>query len=232
MNDSTLTVMGSEANPVWRAPIPSGVTDLTINPSGDVSPSMTKLDGNWLKVFAPVSPGIRQLSFTYTLGPDAFPLAMPVVDSTSVFELLVQEQGAFIEGGGFTEVAGVMQEGIPFRRFLAQNVPVNATMRFTMPKAVSRLGRKGVTIIVWAVLATMVLALSFVFWRRRAPRASVVVVAPENVVESLAREIASLDAAFEGRTDPTPAEREEFQTRRAELKARLNAALAAGAGRG
>ena len=132
MNDSTFTVMGTESNPVWRTPIPAGVTDLTINPAGDVSPAMTKVDGGWLEVFAPVSPGLRQVSFTYTLGADAFPLVLPVVDSASVFELLVQEQAAFVEGGGFTEVAGVVQEGIPFRRFLAQNVPPRATMRFTM----------------------------------------------------------------------------------------------------
>lgn len=232
MNDSTLTVMGSETNPVWRAPIPPGVTDLTINPAGDVSPSMTNVIPNWLQVFAPISPGIRQLSFTYTLGPDAFPLVMPVVDSASVFELLVQEQAAFIEGGGFTEVAGVMQEGIPFRRFLAQNVPVNAVMRISVPKPVSRIGRKGITIIAWSMLATLVLALGFVFWRRRARSAPRPVVPRANTVEALTREIAVLDATFEARPEATESEQQEFRARRDELKARLSAALADPAGRG
>jgi hypothetical protein len=226
MNDSTLTVMGSETNPVWKAPIPPGVTDVTINPAGDVSPSMAKVIPDWLQVFAPISPGIRQLSFTYTLGADAFPLVMPVVDSASVFELLVQEQGAFIEGGGFTEVAGVMQEGVPFRRFLAQNVPVNAVMRISVPKPVSRLGRKGVSIIAWSILAMLVLALGFIFWRRRATTGPSRGSAPVNTVESLTREIAMLDAAFEARAEATAAEQQEFSTRREELKARLSAALA------
>lgn len=226
LNDSTFTVMGTAENPVWRAPVPKGVTDLTINPEGDVSPSMTKVDGEWLSVFAPISPGIRQISFTYTLGPDAFPLEMKVLDSASVFELLIQEQAAFVEGGEFTEVAGVQQEGIAFRRLLAQNVPANAMMRFSMPKPVSRMGRKGVTAIATTMSLALLLALGLVFWKRRPRKVAERAAAPDGV-EVLIRQLASMDASFESRSDASESERAEFVMQRAELKARLNAALAA-----
>jgi hypothetical protein len=229
MNDSTFTVMGTETNPVWRAPVPKGVSDVEINPTGDISPAMTKAVGEWLHIFSPISPGIRQISFTYTLGPDAFPLTLPVVDSATVFELLVQEQDAVVEGGGFTEVAAVQQEGVLLRRLLAQNVPSRTVLRFSMPKPVSRIGRKGVTVVAGAISAAMVLALGFVFWRRRRPR-EVDGQPPrtrgEDPVDALVRQLATMDADFERRGEASADERAAFAARRAELKARLNAALA------
>jgi hypothetical protein len=229
LNDSTHTVMGTESNPVWRAPIPAGATDFHINPVGDISPAMTKVVGDWVHVFSPISPGIRQISFTYSLPPEAFPLVMPVVDSATVFELLVQEPDAVIEGGGFTEVAGVAQEGVPFRRLLAQGVPARAMIRFTMPKSGRRSERRVVSMVVSGLSVLLVLALGLVFWQRRRPRedapAPIGVPSP---VEALVRELAMLDAEFERRGDASVAERGEFEARRNALKARLNAALAEG----
>lgn len=228
MNDSTFTVMGTEKNPVWRAPLPRGAKDVEINPTGDISPSMTKAADDRLDVFSPISPGIRQISFTYTLGPDAFPMAMPVVDSASVFELLVQEQAAVVDGGGFTEVAPVQQEGVPFRRLLAQNVPARTVLRFTMPRPTSRLGRNGVRIVASTLSIAMLLVLAFLFWKRRRPRGGVVVpVVGRDPVEALVSELARMDVGFESRGVVSDAERAEFAEKRAALKARLNAALAA-----
>ena len=228
LNDSTHTVISTEANPVWRAPLPAGAADVQINPVGDMSPAMTKVDGDWLKVFSPISPGLRQISFTYTLAGDAFPLVMAVVDSTTVFELLVQETEAAIEAPGFTEVAPVAQEGIPFRRFLAREVPPRALLRFTMPVPVSKLETRVVTIVVGVVSVLMLVALGFVFWRRRRPRTAAAPVPPvANEVDTLVRDLANLDAEFERRPAVTDVERAEFDARRGALKARLNAALAA-----
>jgi hypothetical protein len=231
LNDSTHTVLGTEANPVWRAPIPAGARDVQINPVGDISPAMTKIGKEWLDVFSPISPGLRQISFSYSLGPDAFPLVMPVVDSSSVFELLVQEPDAFVEGGGFTEVAAVMQEGVAFRRLLAQNVPARAVIRFTMPKPVGHTQGRVINGIVAAVSMLMLAALGVVFWRRRSRAGAAPATQRENA-DILVRELAMMDADFERRTDASAADRAEFDARRAALKARLNAVLADSNGRG
>jgi hypothetical protein len=225
LNDSVHTVLGTEANPVWRAPIPEGATDVQINPVGDISPGMTKIGKEWLTVFSPISPGIRQISFSYSLDPDRFPLVMPVVDSASVFELLLQEEAAAVEGGGFTEVAGVLQEGIGFRRFLAQNVPSRAVLRISAPRPVGRLGSRLVGGIAAVVSVVLLAALGLVFWRRRRPSAPVVT-QPVSDVDVLVRELAAMDAEFERRGEVAPAERAEFDARRDALKARLNFALA------
>jgi hypothetical protein len=231
LNDSTFTVIGTEANPVWSAPIPGGVGDAEVNAVGDVSPSMVKVDREWLKVFAPISPGLRQISFSYTLGPGDFPLTIPVVDSATVFEVLLQEHEAALEGGGFTEVAAVSQDGLRFRRLLAQGVPARTVLRFTMPRSVSRAQGKAVIGIVIAVSLLMAAALGTILWRRRAPARvrvpAAIAAAPASAVDALVRELAMLDSDFERRASPTPEERASFDARRSELKARLNAALAA-----
>jgi hypothetical protein len=180
-----------------------------------------------------VSPGIRQLSFTYTLGSAEFPWEMPVVDSTSVFELLIQEPEAMVEGGGFTEVRGVQQDGIAFRRFLSQAVPARANVRFSMPKPVSRSDSRLVEWIAAVVAALMLAALAFVFWRRSRAIKILSATAPKvTSSESLVRELATMDAEFERRVGATAEERAAFDARRGVLKARLNAALAAEQGRG
>jgi hypothetical protein len=227
MNDSVHTVIGSEANPVWRAHIPANAKDVQINPVGDISPAMTKIEKDELKVFSPISPGIRQISFSYTLGPDEFPLAVPVVDSASVFEMLVQEQAASIEGGGFTEVRAVLQDGVAFRRFLAQNVPARAVIRIDAPRPVGRLGSRIITTVVVIAGIVMAAVLALVFWRRRRPRPDRIAQTPAPTpVDALVMELATMDAEFERREAPSTSERAEYDTRRNQLKARLNAALA------
>src|SRR5258708_17812829 len=126
MNASTLTVVGSEAKPVWRAPLPAAVKNFQINPVGDITPATVKQVGDGLNVFTPISPGIRQLSFSYTLPPSAFPLALPMVDSVEMFEVLVQEPAATVEGARLSEVAPVGQQGLTFRPLLAQDAKRNS----------------------------------------------------------------------------------------------------------
>ena len=164
------------------------------------------------------------------LDPSRFPLVMPVVDSVSVFELLLEEQAAAVEGGGFTEVAGVLQEGLNFRRFLAQNVPSRAVVRISAPKPVGKLGSRLVTVIAAVVSVVLLAALAFVFWWRRRPRI-VAAQPPTSDVDLLVRELATMDAELERRGQIAPAERAEFDARRGALKARLNVALAERNGR-
>jgi hypothetical protein len=218
MNDSTLTVVGDEAHPIWHAPLPEGVKDLQMNPQGDITVQNVKQVKDGLNVFAPISPGIRQLSFSYTLPPSGFPLSLPVMDSVEVMEVLVQEPGATVGGAGLTEVAPVEQDGAMFRRLLAQNVKQHAVLTFAMPGRAASFVKRGVSIVASILAAAMALALGFALMRRRSPRVASVTSDP---TEALIREIAALDADFERRNQPTDAERADFTSRRAALKARV-----------
>jgi hypothetical protein len=225
LNDSTLTVISSEAKPAWRAALPPGVEDLRLNPVGDITPGTAKQNGDWLAVFAPISPGLRQLSFTYTLPADDFPLSIPMTDSVGVFEVLVEEPGAAVSGAGLTEVAPVNQEGVNLRRFLARDAGPSAVVSFTMPGVPSRFEKRGVSIVVGTLALAMFPALGFALWRRRrAPAVAAIRIDP---VDGLLHELAAMDAAFERIQSPSPDERAAFDARRLALKSRLTAALAA-----
>lgn len=228
MNDSTLTVLGTEANPVWRAPLPNGAKAFQLNPAGDITPETVKQAGDGLNVFAPISPGIRQLSFTYTLPSSAFPLTVPVGDSAEMLEVLVEEPEATVVGPGLAEVAPVTQEGTTFRRLLAQNVKRNSVLSLTMPAHTAGVAKESVTAIAMLLAAAMAVALGVIGWRRREQRPARLMVDP---TEILIGEIAALDAAFERHASPTDAQRSAFDGERGALKARLTAALAARDGR-
>jgi hypothetical protein len=222
MNDSTLTVLGSPGKPVWRTALPRDIADFQLNPQGDIAADNVKQGKEGLELFAPISPGIRQLSFSYTLPTSAFPLTVPMIDSVEVLEVLVAEPEAIVTGSGLTEVAPVIQEGGSFRRLLAQDVKQNTALEFTMPRHVASFAKKAVTRVAGGLAAAMVLALGWMLWRRRERRPRPLAIDP---TESLVREIAALDADFEGRASPTDDDRVTFTAKRAALKTQLTTAL-------
>lgn len=224
MNDSTLTVVGSETKPVWRAPLPAGASDFQLNPAGDITGASVKQVGGGLNVFSPISPGIRQLSFSYTLPPSAFPLALPIADSVEVFEVLVQEPAATVDGAGLTEVAPVVQQGQSFRRLLSQAAKRNAVVNLTMPAHAGSFAKRSVTMVASVLGGAMLLALAFVGLRRR--RVPAAASAAANPIDTMIRDLAAMDADFERRAGPSDADRTAFDTKRSALKAKLTTALA------
>ena len=238
MNDSTLTVVGSETKPVWRAPLPPGVHNFQINPVGDITPSTVRQVGDGLDVFTPISPGIRQLSFSYTLPPSAFPLALPMVDSVEMFEVLVQEPAATVAGAGLTEVAPVVQQGQTFRRLLAQQAKPSSVVNVTMPAHAGSFAKQSVSIVASVIAGLMLLVLVFVFGRRGRRVSAAAGAAPiatpsppADQIDDMIRDLAALDSDFERRAAPTDADRAEFNAKRSALKDRLSSELAARDGR-
>jgi hypothetical protein len=228
MNDSTMTVIGSAANPVFRAMLPPDAAEFQMNPMGDISPDNVARTANGVDVFAPISPGMRQLSFTYTLPPRAFPLSVPLLDSGEVLEVLVQEPGAIINGAGLTETAPIFQEGQNYRRLLSTSVGTNAVLQIQVPRVTSAVVRKAVMAVAAVFGVALLAVLAFIALRgRRRPVVRRVSAAPEDDVDRLVRELALLDSEFERQTSPADEGREQFEARRASLKAELTAALAA-----
>lgn len=232
MNDSTLTVVASETKPVWHTTLPAGWKGFQLNPGGDITPGTVKQIAGGLDVVAPISPGIRQLSFSYALPPSAFPLALPLMDSVGVFEVLVQEPDAMVDGAGLSEVAPVTQQGQTFRRLLAQDARRNAVVTLTMPAHVGSFAKQSVTVVASVIAGAMVLALAFILGRRpRAARAASAAVDPAasaavDPIASMIRDLAALDTDFERRAAPTDAERAAMESQRSALKAKLTTALA------
>jgi hypothetical protein len=222
-NDSSLTrVPGPEQRATFEAPLPIGVTDV-IGGQGDISPDAVKADEGRVRVWAPIAPGLKQFSFSYTLPIVQRDLTVALETDVPVMEVLVEDPRGTATGGGLTEVDPVQVDGRPFKRFLAQDLKAPATLTVRAPGE-DTAGAKGrVWAIVTAVGALMLLGLGLAVMRRGSPPHAR---RRDATPEVLAAEIAALDAAFEALTAPSEEQKADHDLKRAQLKSRLSAVLA------
>ena len=209
------------SSPVWSTTLPARAESVTVAPS-DVSMTAVAIRNSRAEVFAPISPGVRQLVLTYQLPAAEFPLSLPAARDISVLEVLLEEPRAVVEGARLNEVAPAAIDQRMFRRFLAQDVPASAVMRVTAPEPVGQ-NRTAMLVLEIVVAAAMLSALIAWFALKRgrpltaegrAPRADVLIA-----------QLATLDAAF----DPQTANfrrRAWHEQERAKLKDRIARALA------
>lgn len=227
-NDTTATLVPRDSlTPVWSAPLPSAATSFSPG-QGDVAASALTRRGDHVELLAPFGPGIKQLSFSYVLKDDAFPLRMTVDRQTSVLEVLLEEQAAQARGTSLHSQGSVSTQGRTFKRFLAQGAPAGETIRIDVPTAA---GATRVNVVI-AVVVVIVLAMAAALWRalsRRAPAPAVVAtgasVDAPSTPDALVAAIAALDARREAGDETLDVA--HYTAERAALKARLAAALAA-----
>ena len=229
-NDSNVTVVsGGAGKPVWAAQLPAGAESPRLNPTGEIAPNAVRFERGRVELYAPMSPGARQLSFAYDLPRDALPLSLPIEAPSDVLEVLVEEPRAVVAGVRLSEVAPVTTAGRTFRRLLAQSVPAASVLRIDVPVAISDVRARYVAALATTCGVAMLVALVLAFGRRRvattgAPTAAVPRVVPES--QQLIGAIASLDARFEQKAAATAEERATYEADRAALKRRLVVALA------
>jgi hypothetical protein len=222
-NDSTVArVPGVAQRPTFEAPLPDGVTSVT-GGQGDVSPDAVRADEGRVRVWAPIAPGLKQLSFSYELPSSRTTLAAAVETPIPVLEVLVEDPRGTATGAGLVEADPVQVEGRPFKRFLAQDVAAPALIEVTAPGPEATASGLRVMLVVTAIGAAMLLGLGMAFMRG-GPKAFARRRAADP--ERLALEVAALDAAFEALASPTEAQKAAHYVKRAQLKGRLSAALA------
>ena len=224
-NDSTVTaISGARGRATWSTALAPNGAGYQVG-QGDIGNNSVQFRDGRVLVFASISPGIRQIAFSYSVPASDFPLTVPVGDPVSVFEVLIEDPGGTASGGGLKEQPAVSLEGRSFRRFLAQDVRTGEKLVINVgPPTGPRSSR--ITLVPVAVAAVvMSLALAFALTRRRAIRVVARAEAPDDAAH-IARDIAELDDAFERVGSPSDAERDTYRQRREMLKARLEAALA------
>jgi hypothetical protein len=224
-NDTVVTALGRDSlSAVWSAPLPRGFTDFT-PASGDVAASSLRARDGRVELTAPFAPGVKQLSFTYRLDADAFPLEITLDRPNALLEVLLEEPLAQVRSASLRSQGTATTEGRTFKRFLAQNAPAGERVRIEVPSDAAATRSIVIVALSVAVMLAMISAL-FIAYRRGAG-ARRVVLEPRESVESLAGAIAALDARHEAH-DASLSE-EEYAAQRTALKARLSAVLAAGA---
>jgi hypothetical protein len=170
-NDTALTLVPAAGRPVWSAAVPRGVIDLQVNPAGDLPDGALALADARVSLNAPLSPGVRQISFAYSLPPSRFPLTVPLEQETALLEILVQEPAARVSGAGLTEVAPVQWQGEMFRRFIAEGVARDSSVRIEFPSAGVSAARRAIVVLLTVMVAVMAGAFYLASRRRDGSRA-------------------------------------------------------------
>jgi len=168
---------------------------------------------------------VKQLSFTYSLAPGAFPLEITLDRPNALLEVLLEEPAAQVRAPSLRSQGTATTQGRTFKRFLAQNAPEGERVRIEVPTSAAA-ARATVVVVLSAVVMLAMLAALWVAYRRGArPRSALA--APRERAEMLAAAIAALDARHDAH-DPTLAD-DTYAAERAALKTRLAAVLAGGA---
>ncbi|HWL40034.1 MAG TPA: hypothetical protein VNO75_07330 [Gemmatimonadaceae bacterium] len=134
-NDTSVTrVAPNDAfeSATWRTSILPSASDFRVT-QGDIPPDAVKFEKGMVGVYAPLAPGIKQVSFSYSLPASVFPLRIPFRAHTDVYEVLIEDETGSVSGAGIKEVDPVSVESRNFRRFLAQNVSASAVAVVDLP---------------------------------------------------------------------------------------------------
>lgn len=226
-NDSSRTLIGaSEKTPTFRVKIPRGAADFRVA-QGDVPADAVAFTDGEVMVQLPFAPGLKRLSFSYSLEADAFPLKVPVQFNTGVLEILAEDPQASVSAPKLAETAPASLEGRNFRRFLGNDVPATGVLELDLPGSGQAQKTRIVISLVAAIGLAMLVSLARAFGRRTTPRVASVTsaAAADRLAERLARQIADLDAKFERVREPTADARASYDAERARLKAELTTAL-------
>jgi hypothetical protein len=226
-NDSSRTLIGrTEKAATFRVRIPQGAQDFKVA-QGDVpADAVTFSDGEVL-VQMPFAPGLKRLSFSYSVESDAFPLKVPVQFATGVLEVLAEDAQASVSAPRIAETAPTSIDGRNFRRFIGNDVPASGVLELDLPGSGQAQKTRVVISLLAAIGLAMLVSLARAFGRRTSPRSPGLAsaAAADREAERLARQIADLDAKFERARDPGEPERAAYAAERSRLKDALTTAL-------
>ncbi len=217
-NRGVATRVGTDSlTPTWAAALPSGVRNPQVGGGAlsQLSPDAIEFRDDSVLVFAPLSPGEKELLIQYEVPAEQrrLELATHGVDSVDVF---IEEAAVRVEGGRWVQGPPQMFEGRSFRRFAAAGNETGLVLVF--PR--TSLGAAVLPVAV-AVTALGLLLLSWVVLKRRRPNAQLAM--PSSV--ELADRIAGLDRTLE-QPDTQPELRAQLERDRSVLAEQLRAALA------
>jgi hypothetical protein len=199
----------------WSIRLPAGARNLEVE-QGDVSPTAVEQRGDSVLLFAPIPPGLKHLMIGYRLPAQGREFSWLAPADT--FDLLIEEDGASVRGGGLVAVGPVDLSGKLLQRWTASPpAPGMVVVRFGSP------GGSGSTLLTALVAATALVFAGLVLVLARRARVRARVTGGPDPLEELVR----LDARYASREGQVPApEWNDYLRRRVALKSAAEAALA------
>jgi len=209
----------------WGTPIPPEAqnVELADNRMSQFSPEALVFRGDSALIFAPLSPGDKELMLQYRIPGTLRRFVIPAERVGDSIFVMMEERGGRVATGGFAATDSQMLDGRAFQRWAGTHRQ-SGDLAVVLPAALLS-SRQLLAALVAAVGAGFAL-LAWVFIRRRrggSPQAAT----PNPDPSFLADGIARLDERFLGREAETPPpEWARYQTERARLLAQLQSALA------
>jgi len=209
------------ARPSWGAPLPPDAQNVELADAklSQFSPEALEFRGDSVLIFAPLSPGRKELVLQYHIPGTLRNFLVPSASGTDSVFVLLEESSARVVSPSLLSTESQRLDGRPFRRWagIMGNEP-SLEIRFAAPPLSSR-----TILLLLVALAGLGFALLGLVALRR-PRLT----APAQSPRYLADAIARLDAAQLERGGPSSPEQEaRYQTERARLKEALVRTLAA-----
>ncbi|MFN2636256.1 MAG: hypothetical protein ABR585_04465 [Gemmatimonadaceae bacterium] len=169
-NDTSVTRIASSEAPsgaTWQTHVLPAATNFRVS-QGDIPAAAVTYTNGLVNVYAPIAPGIKQLSFSYSLPASSFPLKLPLEKTTGVYEIMIEEQSGSVTGPHLREVEPVTVESRNFRRFLASDMPENSVAVIDLPAPPPARGADSRYLVALTLVlgSAMVLALAWALRRR------------------------------------------------------------------
>lgn len=169
-NDSSVTRVAAGESPTgatWQTHISPAATNFKVS-QGDISDQAVTFADGVVRVFAPLAPGIKQLSFSYSLPAKSFPLKLPLEKETGIYEILIEDKTGKVSGPHLREVDPVTVDERNYRRFLASDMPENslAVIDLPPPPSTRTVDRRYLLAITLVIGGSMVVALAQALRRR------------------------------------------------------------------
>jgi hypothetical protein len=169
-NDTSVTRIAAPTNPddaTWRTHITAAATNFRVS-QGDIPPSAVSFAKGLVNVYAAIAPGIKQLSFSYSVPAKSFPLRLPVETDTQIYEVMLEDKTGNARAPNLREVDPVTVDERNFRRFLASDVPHNSVAVIDLPAPASTrsIDPRYLVAITLVIGGTMVVALARALARR------------------------------------------------------------------
>ena len=136
-NDSSVTRVAANETPdgaTWNTRLLPNASNFRVT-QGDIAADGARFADGVVSIFAPLAPGVKQVSFSYSVPASAFPLRLPAAGRTDVYEILIEDESGSVTGPQIREMDPVNVEGRSFRRFLAADVPQSSIAVIDLPPA-------------------------------------------------------------------------------------------------
>ena len=121
-NPGTVTRVARDSmTPLWSAVLPAGATSHRVAETGsEVSAQAVQFRGDTMLVFAPLSPGLKQLLVEHLFPAALSQVSVPLGEGAAQLQVVTEEPGVIVTGAGMRRAESQVIDDRPLARWVGQ----------------------------------------------------------------------------------------------------------------